>query len=166
MAFHQGESSLGTDGTSFDGLSLLDIRVALCFTLCCKPHTWQRWLAAGTAMSVAELCTIPVDTAKVRLQLQGQTKLAPGQVPYTSMTNCLLRMAREEGPTSLFKGLKPGILRQMVYGGLRLGMYDNVRDFYALKIDGTSDGMGLQLQHIFTTPRSHPHTILTSCRSP
>lgn len=111
--------------SSYEGLSASDASVLFL----------KRWLVAGAAMSTAELMTIPIDTAKVRLQLQGQTATA-GSKPYTSMFNCLSRMAAEEGPRSLFKGLSPGVLRQMVYGGLRLGTYDNVRDFYAERIDG------------------------------
>jgi solute carrier family 25 uncoupling protein 8/9 len=36
-------------------------------------------------------------------------------------------IAREEGPGALWKGLEPGLHRQVVYGGLRIGLYDPVR---------------------------------------
>lgn len=43
-------------------------------------------LTGGVAGSIAEIATIPLDTAKVRLQLQGQS----GQTPkYTGMLNCI-----------------------------------------------------------------------------
>jgi len=94
--------------------------------------------AAGTAACIAETCTISIDTAKVRLQIQGQN---PGavKVPYTGMANCLKRIATEEGPTALFKGLAPGLARQLVFATLRLGMYEPVRNFYYEKLEGGED---------------------------
>ena len=36
-------------------------------------------------------------------------------------------MAREEGTGALWKGLGPGLQRQVIYGGLRIGLYDPVK---------------------------------------
>jgi len=94
-------------------------------------------LSAGTAASIAETCTISIDTAKVRLQIQGQTPNVAK--PYTSMSNCLQRIAAEEGVAALFKGLVPGISRQMVFASLRLGMYEPIRNFYYTKLEGGGD---------------------------
>eukprot|EP00002_Diphylleia_rotans_P009536 TRINITY_DN1990_c0_g1_i1.p1 TRINITY_DN1990_c0_g1~~TRINITY_DN1990_c0_g1_i1.p1 ORF type:complete len:306 (+),score=58.29 TRINITY_DN1990_c0_g1_i1:50-967(+) len=89
----------------------------------------RRFLAAGSAACVAEIVTIPIDTAKVRLQIQGN--VAPGSVPkYAGMVDCLRKIAVEEGPTAIFKGLTPGLLRQMVFSSLRIGLYEPVRNFY------------------------------------
>jgi solute carrier family 25 uncoupling protein 8/9 len=101
-------------------------------------------------MCIAEVATIPLDTAKVRLQIQGSSP-KPGVVPYTSMVNCMARMMREEGPQSLWRGLSPGLLRQMVYGGLRLGMYDNVRDFYQKQLGGGTATFPVKVMSGFTT---------------
>lgn len=115
---------------------------------------FKRWMVAGAAMSTAELLTIPIDTAKVRLQMQNKAGAASAAKPYTSMFDCLKRMAAEEGPKSLFKGLAPGTLRQMVYGGLRLGMYDSVSAFYRGLIDGpaaATSSFGVKVASGFTT---------------
>lgn len=40
-------------------------------------------------------------------------------------------MAREEGPRALWKGLVPGLHRQVLLGGVRIASYDPIRDFYA-----------------------------------
>jgi solute carrier family 25 uncoupling protein 8/9 len=81
---------------------------------------------ASFSGSVAEACTIPIDTAKVRLQLQ-TTK--PGEVPrYSGFLGTMSKVAAEEGPLALFNGLIPGLQRQVVFAGLRIGLYVPVRD--------------------------------------
>jgi len=95
-------------------------------------------VAAATAGCIAETSTLPLDTVKVRLQLQGQN-LGEVKVQYTGMANCLSRITVEEGPTALFKGLAPGLARQLVFATLRLGLYEPVRDFYYEKLEGGGD---------------------------
>lgn len=81
-------------------------------------------LSGGTAACIAEVLTIPLDTAKVRLQVQG----AGGK--YNGMLHCVRTMAMEEGVSSLFKGLVAGFQRQMVFASLRIGLYEPVKRFY------------------------------------
>lgn len=92
-------------------------------------------LCAGIAGSMAELSTIHIDTIKVRMMLQGeeakQAKLngKAYEMKYRSMIHCYSTIAKEEGVISLFKGLSAGIQRQVIFAGLRIGLYPNVRDF-------------------------------------
>lgn len=74
-----------------------------------------------------QLCTIPLDTAKVRLQLQkkGSTNEA-GLPKYRGMLGTVVTIALEEGLVALWKGIVPGLHRQCLYGGLRIGLYDPV----------------------------------------
>jgi len=66
-----------------------------------------------------------LDTAKVRLQLQ---TTPAGQTPkYRGMIGTVATVAREEGPKALWKGLEPGIHRQVLFGGLRIGLYDPMK---------------------------------------
>jgi len=94
--------------------------------------------SAGTAACIAETCTISLDTAKVRLQIQGQNPSAV-KVPYTGMANCLKRIVTEEGTLALFKGLAPGLSRQLVFASLRLGLYEPIRNFYYENLEGGDD---------------------------
>lgn len=75
-----------------------------------------------------QICTIPLDTAKVRLQLQkkavaGDTVALP---KYRGMLGTVATIAREEGLTALWKGIVPGLHRQCLFGGLRIGLYEPV----------------------------------------
>lgn len=46
------------------------------------------------------------------------------------MFNVLTRIPREEGLAALWKGLSPGLLRQMVFASLRIGLYEPIRNIY------------------------------------
>nr|BAA92172.1 uncoupling protein a [Symplocarpus renifolius] len=87
---------------------------------------------AAFAACFAELCTIPLDTAKVRLQLQ--KKAVTGDVvalpKYRGMLGTVATIAREEGLSALWKGIVPGLHRQCLFGGLRIGLYEPVKSFY------------------------------------
>lgn len=75
-----------------------------------------------------QLCTIPLDTAKVRLQLQKRGSIGNevGVPKYRGMLGTVVTIALEEGLVALWKGIIPGLHRQCIYGGLRIGLYDPV----------------------------------------
>ncbi|EFJ53324.1 hypothetical protein VOLCADRAFT_79001 [Volvox carteri f. nagariensis] len=87
----------------------------------------QMFASSAIAACTAEALTLPLDTAKVRLQLQS------GSNKYKGMLGTVLTIAREEGPASLWKGLEPGLHRQCLFGGLRIGLYEPVRNLYVGK---------------------------------
>ncbi len=80
----------------------------------------------GVAACAAEATTFPIDTAKTRLQLQGEAieRMATAgrtaghyhpRVPYSGLMNVWIRVAAEEGPPALYRGLSPALLRQARY---------------------------------------------------
>lgn len=75
-----------------------------------------------------QICTIPLDTAKVRLQLQKKAVAgdAVALPKYRGMLGTVATIAREEGLTALWKGIVPGLHRQCLFGGLRIGLYEPV----------------------------------------
>ncbi|OCT96432.1 hypothetical protein XELAEV_18014110mg [Xenopus laevis] len=68
------------------------------------PTPVVKFVGAGTAACIADLFTFPLDTAKVRLQM--------------------------EGAASLYNGLVAGLQRQMSFASIRIGLYDSVKQFY------------------------------------
>ncbi|KAG2430272.1 hypothetical protein HXX76_010368 [Chlamydomonas incerta] len=93
-----------------------------------QPLSFPRtFLASAIAACTAEVLTLPLDTAKVRLQLQA------GGNKYKGMLGTVATIAREEGPASLWKGIEPGLHRQCLFGGLRIGLYEPVRNLYVGK---------------------------------
>mmetsp|Transcript_40306 Transcript_40306/g.29715 ORF Transcript_40306/g.29715 Transcript_40306/m.29715 type:complete len:148 (-) Transcript_40306:538-981(-) len=79
---------------------------------------------------VSEFVTLPLDTAKVRLQIQ--QKAQSGSAPkYRGFMGTMMTISKEEGVTSLWNGLSAGFQRQMVYAGLRIGLYVPIRNMIA-----------------------------------
>ena len=64
--------------------------------------------SAATAACIAEIATIPIDTVKVRLQIQ--SKMANGEKPkYSGFLGTAKTIAAEEGVTALYNGLTAGL---------------------------------------------------------
>lgn len=79
-------------------------------------------------MAFVQLCTIPLDTAKVRLQLQKRAALGEegDTAKYKGLLGTVATIAKEEGLLALWKGIIPGLHRQFIYGGLRISLYEPV----------------------------------------
>ncbi|KAJ7964106.1 putative Mitochondrial uncoupling protein [Quillaja saponaria] len=100
-----------------------------------KPRTeisfGETFLCSAFAACFAEFFTIPLDTAKVRLQLQKKVAVGDGVgLPkYRGLMGTIKTIAREEGASALWKGIIAGLHRQCIYGGLRIGLYEPVKTF-------------------------------------
>ncbi|OAL52828.1 mitochondrial 2-oxoglutarate/malate carrier protein [Pyrenochaeta sp. DS3sAY3a] len=70
----------------------------------------------GSGM-IATVCIQPIDTVKVRMQLTAQT--TGTESPLSVARGIIAR----GGIASLYDGLSAGLLRQLVYGQLRLGLF-------------------------------------------
>lgn len=97
---------------------------------------WVRFVTGGLASCTAETFTLPIDTIKVRpnpsapshgsihlhaslcgpqVRLQVQTN-----AQYGGVVDCARQVVRQEGFTSLWKGLSPALARQGSYSGIRM----------------------------------------------
>ncbi|KAF7237900.1 Mitochondrial uncoupling protein 2 [Varanus komodoensis] len=96
------------------------------------PTAAVKFVGAGAAACIADLLTFPLDTAKVRLQIQGEAKRAVTAKPtnYKGVFGTMATMVRNEGPRSLYNGLVAGLQRQMSFASVRIGLYDSVKQFY------------------------------------
>ncbi|XP_060765395.1 mitochondrial uncoupling protein 3 [Neoarius graeffei] len=96
------------------------------------PTATVKFFGAGTAACIADLVTFPLDTAKVRLQIQGESKPAEGAagVKYRGVFGTITTIVRMEGPRSLYNGLVAGLQRQMSFASVRIGLYDSMKQFY------------------------------------
>ncbi|GAQ86261.1 Mitochondrial oxidative phosphorylation uncoupling protein [Klebsormidium nitens] len=97
----------------------------------------QNFAASAIAACTAEVTTLPIDTAKVRLQLQGKAIAGEGgklaELKYRGLLGTVGTVAKEEGVGALWKGVVPGLHRQVLFGGLRIGLYEPVKNLYVGK---------------------------------
>ncbi len=73
---------------------------------------------------------MPVDVVKTRLQMDGSGGSAK---LYNGSMDCASKLVKSEGPTSLFKGLPPALVRQSTYGSLRYGLYGPIKNSLGIK---------------------------------
>ncbi|NXB59730.1 UCP2 protein, partial [Struthidea cinerea] len=99
------------------------------------PTAAMKFVSAGMAGCIADLFTFPLDTAKVRLQIQGEVRIPVtiSSVEYRGVLGTLSTMVRTEGARSLYSGLVAGLQRQMSFASIRIGLYDSVKQLYTPK---------------------------------
>lgn len=108
------------------------------------PSAAVKFVGAGTAGCFADLLTFPLDTAKVRLQIQGEASAGKeSAVRYRGVFGTITTMVRTEGPRSLYSGLVAGLQRQMSFASVRIGLYDSVKQFYTKGSDHVGIGSRL-----------------------
>ncbi|CAL8088124.1 unnamed protein product [Orchesella dallaii] len=122
----------------------------------------MKLVTAGTAACFADFASFPLDTAKVRLQLQGEVKVplatvsaamttsgesfvlhkGAAELHYRGIVGTIGTICREEGFRSLYNGLNAGLQRQMCFASIRLGMYEPVKVRYQrlLKVKDSRGG--------------------------
>lgn len=105
-----------------------------------SPGFGVQLLTAGTAACIADLWTFPLDTVKVRLQVQGEAGSAA--VMYNGVFRTVLGIFRDEGPKALYNGIIPGLQRQMAFSAIRIGAYESVKQKY-INLSGADTPMGL-----------------------
>nr|XP_040564195.1 mitochondrial uncoupling protein 2-like isoform X2 [Lepeophtheirus salmonis] len=104
-----------------------------------QTHLAVQLLTAGTAACIADTITFPLDTVKVRLQIQGEGQV--GKIN-SGVFETLRGIVKTEGVRPLYNGLVPGLQRQMAFSGIRLGSYESVKQFY-IDQSGFKSGIGL-----------------------
>ncbi|OEU09974.1 mitochondrial carrier [Fragilariopsis cylindrus CCMP1102] len=79
----------------------------------------------GCVASAACVCImIPMDTIKTRLVTQVAMK---GNIPYKGIIDCGLRVAREEGINTFYRGLTPRLMSVVPMIGIQFGVYEAMK---------------------------------------
>ena len=83
------------------------------------------YILSAIAACTAETVTFPFDIVKTRLQVQNTSAEAG---PSRGVLATGAGIVREEGFTSLYRGLAPACLRHLVYSGTRVVVYEAMRE--------------------------------------
>lgn len=95
-----------------------------------KLQTWQQSLCGSAAGAVAAAVTTPLDVVKTRLMTQGAGSAAAGQeaaLKYKGIIDGIKKIAREEGPATLFSGIVPRVIWISAGGAIFFGSYEMAR---------------------------------------
>ncbi|KAI9491151.1 mitochondrial carrier domain-containing protein [Zychaea mexicana] len=106
-----------------------------------KPKVWQLLLCSTTAGALGGACGTPGDIVNVRMQNDGQLPLVQRR-NYKNAVDGLLRISREEGVSSLFRGLGPNVSRAILVTSAQCVSYDLFKDLLA-RHSPMKDGMSL-----------------------
>lgn len=77
-------------------------------------------LAAATTVCIM----IPMDTIKTRLVTQASMKVVAGVIPYKGIVDCAMRVAKEEGVATFYRGLPPRLVSVVPMIGIQFGVYE------------------------------------------
>ncbi|CAE8593258.1 unnamed protein product [Polarella glacialis] len=108
-----------------------------------RSNALEQFALAGVSNGVASFFTNPVDVLKVRMQLAGASAFGTANCQL-GVVGSAKAVLRKEGLAVLYLGMQPSLLREIPYGGLRMGMYEPVREQLAAAF--ASVGSGKQTQ--------------------
>ncbi|KAL4202562.1 hypothetical protein AMTRI_Chr02g221700 [Amborella trichopoda] len=97
-------------------------------------HIFNHFSTSGISVTAATGVTHPLDVVKVRLQMQ----LVGQKGPLTGMGKIFAEIVKIEGPQALYLGLTPALTRSLLYGGLRVGLYEPCKYFCNLTLGSTN----------------------------
>jgi solute carrier family 25 (mitochondrial uncoupling protein), member 8/9 len=82
------------------------------------------FISGGVASIIAETLTLPLDTAKVRMQIYGM------RGKYGSIRSTLKTIRKEQGSIALWNSLTPACVRQFMFSGIKLSLYEPIRNSF------------------------------------
>ncbi|EXJ75370.1 uncharacterized protein A1O5_02066 [Cladophialophora psammophila CBS 110553] len=107
-----------------------------------------RWVSAclpfivgGSSGMVATVCIQPIDLIKVRLQLAGEGARTGSRPTAFSIARTIVTQGKV---TDLYQGLSAGLLRQVVYGTARLGLFFTFEDMTQQRLQRRGLQMGFE----------------------
>ena len=95
---------------------------------------WQGAVYGGMGAVIAEFASYPMDTTKIRLQVQGQiVDKSMTKLRYRGMAHTMLSIGKHEGVGALYNGYRFAALRQATYGSIRFGIFFNGQQWWHSK---------------------------------
>jgi len=95
----------------------------------------QHVALAGVSNAIGQTCSHPFDLLKTRLQLEGIGTRHGGSPGLIGISR---RIFREEGWGGFAKGWRASVLRELSYSGMRIGLYEPVKELLGGKDNRTT----------------------------
>jgi hypothetical protein len=92
----------------------------------------QHVILAGISNALGQTSSHPLDLLKIRLQVQGAGQRGMNK-QYAGIVSGLMHIVRTEGVRGCYKGWQAAVLREFSYSGLRVGLYEPVKNLFGAK---------------------------------
>mmetsp|Transcript_20650 Transcript_20650/g.25356 ORF Transcript_20650/g.25356 Transcript_20650/m.25356 type:complete len:381 (+) Transcript_20650:47-1189(+) len=104
-----------------------------------KLNVGSSGIAGALAGGVSKFIVYPLDTVKKRMQAQTffttftSSSVGPAtsvvSVRYKGMVDCIVKIARDEGMPSFYKGLAPSVIKSMAATGFSFALFSTTKNF-------------------------------------
>ena len=113
------------------------------------------FMCGALSSTFAEAITFPMDLLKTRMQMGG----TQGVVKYRGLTHIVSETYKMEGASSFYKGASPALIRQFLYSGIRIAIFEQGKKAFGYdeKTQGfwarfCFGGLGGGVASLITTP--------------
>ena len=96
--------------------------------------TWQFRIGLTAIAAVsAGMAMHPVDTMKIRMQIQGELSAAGMGKEHSTIFHGAYNVVSKEGVRGLYKGISASFCRESTYSTMRLGLYEPFKNLVGAK---------------------------------
>jgi hypothetical protein len=89
-------------------------------------ENYENTIMGCVASAATVAIMIPMDTIKTRLVVQSSLKALSG-TPYKGIVDCAIRITREEGIKTFYRGLTPRLISVVPMVGIQFGVYEAMK---------------------------------------
>jgi solute carrier family 25 (adenine nucleotide translocator) protein 4/5/6/31 len=93
------------------------------------------WITGGTAAAVSKTAVAPIERVKLLLQVQHAQKTIAADQRYTGILNCFMRVSKEQGVWSLWRGNLANVIRYFPTQALNFAFKDTYKRWFLAGVD-------------------------------
>jgi hypothetical protein len=104
---------------------------------------YENTIMGCVASAATVTIMIPMDTIKTRLVVQSSSK-ALSSTPYKGIVDCAIRITREEGIKTFYRGLAPRLISVVPMIGIQFGVYEAMKRIMLQRDQMSNSGFDLE----------------------
>jgi len=94
-----------------------------------KKNFAQDFLVGGISAAISKTCVAPIERVKLLLQNQDASAQIKADQRYKGITDCFIRVAREQGVTSMWRGNLANVIRYFPTQALNFAFKDTLKAY-------------------------------------
>ncbi|KAK4877249.1 hypothetical protein RN001_009755 [Aquatica leii] len=100
-----------------------------------KGSFWKDFLAGGISAAVSKTVVAPIERVKLLLQVQAVSKQIPEEKRYKGMIDCFIRIPKEQGFSSFWRGNLANVIRYFPTQALNFAFKDIYQQIFLEGVD-------------------------------